>query len=426
LEPVEAPRDFPTPVELAPDDWPQFRGARRDGAAEAKGLLRAWPAEGPEVCWRTTVAEGYAAPAVVDGKVYLNDYDADAEQWLVRCLSLADGDEIWRYQVAKRIRPNHGITRTSPATDGGFIVAIDPKCEVHCLDARDGRRLWNVSIPMAFGSQIPPWYNGQCPLLEGDRVILATGGRTLMVALDKATGRSLWETPNEANSPLSHSSVMPATIAGVRQYLYTTLDGLVGVAAEDGKLLWRFPWKFNVAVATSPLVLDDGRVLLTSCYQAPTGICRVTRDGDQWQVEELMRLPPTGWNSEVHTPIVHRGFIYGVGKRRRGLWTCLSPDLKEQWSSDRRASFGLGGFVLADGMFFVLEGNTGMLRLLDAEADEYVELASAKVLDGPDVWAPPVVSRGRLLVRDLKQLVCLNVGEPSAAADSLSSVDRIP
>ncbi|RIK84135.1 MAG: polyvinylalcohol dehydrogenase [Planctomycetota bacterium] len=418
--PTLSPQDLPTPVPLTADDWPQFRGARRDGIADARGLLRSWPAEGPEVLWQVAVGQGYAAPVAVDGKVYFNDYDESAGQWMVRCLSLETGDELWRYSVAKRIRPNHGITRTMPATDGGFVVAIDPKCEIHCLDARNGAKIWSLALPQTFDAQIPPWYNGQCPLLENDRVIVATGGKALLVALDKATGKVLWQTPNEADAAMSHSSIMPATIDGVKQYLYTTLDALVGVADDDGRLLWRFPWKFNVAVPTSPVCLDDGRVLLTSCYQAPTGMCQVKREGEQWVATELYQLPPTGWNSEVHTPIVHRGYLFGVGKKRRGLWTCLNLDGSERWTSDRKASFGLGGYVLADGMFFVLDGNTGQLRLIDAQADQYVELASAKVLEGPDAWAPPVISRGRLLVRDLKQLVCLNVAGPAAPAETAS------
>ena len=192
---------------------------------------------------------------------------------------------------------------------------------------------------------------------------------------------------------------MPIEIEGTRQYAYLTLKGAVGVDADSGRVLWTFPWQFNTAVTTTPLWLGDGKLLFTGGYHARTVICQIRREQDTWKAEELTSLPPptAGWNSEVHSPIVHQGRIYGVGKKQRGLWTCLDDSGNELWTSRGQASFGLGGYLLVGEKFLVLEDKTGIVRMLDARADEYRELASAKVLDGPDVWAPPVVSQGKLL-----------------------------
>ncbi len=427
---VEAPRrsadQMPTPVAIAADDWPQFRGAQRDGIAQGSGLARSWSPEGPPVVWETAVGQGYSAPSVVGDKVYLNDYDEEKSVWMVRCLALDSGDELWRYTVKKKIRPNHSITRSAPATDGGFVFAIDPKCELHCLDARDGSLIWKKFLPEEYDSQIPAWYNGQCPLIEKDRIVIATGGRAVMAALEKSTGEPIWETPNPAGHLLSHSSVMPVEIDGVKQYAYTTFDGLLGVDAESGKLLWHFPWKFNTAVSTSPLHLGNGQFLLTAGYHARTVACQVKHEGDQWTTAEISSQPPptNGWNSEVHTPIHYGDYVYGVGKRRRGLWTRLDLEGNEVWTSDRKASFGMGGYTLADGMFYVLEGKTGTLRVLDADADEYKELASVKVLEGPDVWAPPVIAHGRLLMRDLGKLVCIDITDHSLGIEANAKTEK--
>ena len=412
--------NLPQPIAMTSEDWPQFRGALRDGISQAVGLADSWPEGGPPLLWEVELGEGYSSPAVVGKRIFLNDYDEQRSVWMVRCLELNSGKEIWRYEVAKRIRPNHAITRSVPATDGGFVFSIDPKCELHCVDARDGSLIWKSFLPIAYDSQIPPWYNGQCPLLEEDKLIIATGGRALMVALDKATGKAIWETPNPDGHLLSHASIMPLEFDGVRQYAYVTLKGAVGVAADDGRVLWDFPWQFNTAVPTTPLPLGEGKLLLTSGYHARTVVCQVSREGDDWKAEEVLSLPPPtkGWNSEVHTPIVHRGFVFGIGKKQRGLWTCLSLDAEELWNSSRIAAFGMGGYLLADGKFFVLEGRSGTLRMLDATADEFRELAAVKVLDGHDVWAPPVVSRGKLLIRDLHKLVCLDI----ASKDSVEAV----
>ncbi|MGI9430003.1 MAG: PQQ-binding-like beta-propeller repeat protein [Bythopirellula sp.] len=412
---VETPRrakaDLPQPVTLTDEDWPQYRGQLRDGTSRARGLSHDWSAAAPRVVWKIAVGQGYASPSVVAGRVYLNDYDEDKQIWMVRCLNLATGDELWRYEVNKRIRPNHAITRTAPATDGGFVFAIDPKCELHCLDARNGELLWKKFFPTEYESQIPAWYNGQCPLIDGDRLIVATGGRVLMTALEKGTGEAIWETDNAGQHLLSHSSLMPVEIEGVRQYAYTTLKGLVGVEAESGKLLWHFPWKFNTAVSSTPLPLGEGRFFLTAGYHAQTVVCEVRRDDDQWVASEVLSLPPPtgGWNSEVHTPILYQGHLYGIGKKQRGLWTCLDLEGNEVWTSKGKASFGMGGYVLADGKFFVLEGKTGALRVLDADADRYAELGKFQLLEGPDVWTPPVISQGKLLIRDLGKLLCLDI-----------------
>ena len=414
--------DLPQPVVLTEEDWPQYRGANRDGISQAQGLAHTWPEAGPQVLWKTTMGQGYSSPAVVAGKVYLDDYNEEQGEWMVRCLTLASGEEQWTYKVTKKIRPNHGITRSAPATDGGYVIAIDPKCEVHCLDARNGDLLWKKFLPEVYGGQIPPWYNGQCPLIDGDKVVIATGGKAVLTALKKETGETIWETPNTEEFLMSHSSIMPLEIDGVKQYAYTTLKGAVGIEAETGKLLWYFPWKFNTAVCTTPLPLGDGKLLLTSGYHAQTVVCQVKQAGDQWQAEEVVSLPPptSGWNSEVHTPIVYQDRIYGVGKKQRGLWTCLDAEGNEVWTSAKQASFELGGYLLADGMFFVLEGTTGTMRILDANAEEYTELGSFQLLEGPDVWAPPVISQGKLLIRDMGKLICLDI---SATATSVAAAE---
>lgn len=424
------PEELPKPVVLTPEDWPQYRGANRDGISQAKGLAHKFPAEGPRLVWQTSVGQGYSAPSVVAGNVYLDDYDEKQDEWMVRCLSLADGQEHWRYKVKKNIRPNHGITRSAPATDGAYVISIDPKCEVHCLDARNGELLWKKFLPTDYGSQIPPWYNGQCPLIDGDRVVIATGGRAVMTALKKESGEKIWETENKDEFLLSHSSIMPTVIDGVRQYTYTTLKGAVGVDAETGKQLWYFPWKFSTAVCSMPLPLGDGKFLLTAGYHAQTVVCQVTHSGNEWNVKEVVSLPPptAGWNSEVHTPVFYRDRIYGIGKKQRGLWTCLDQQGKELWTSERHASFELGGYVLADGMFIVVEGTTGTVHMLDANADHYEELGSCQLLAGPDAWAPPVVSQGRLLVRDMNKLICVDISADAAqnAAPKTASVTTPP
>ena len=399
-------------------DWSQFRGPDRNGISRETGLLRKWPAGGPKVRWSVPVTQGYAAAAIVGGRVYHHDYDEAKSEWCVNCRSLADGKLIWQFREAREIRPNHAITRTVPAVDSRFVCSLDPKAVLHCLDVKTGKQIWRKSLVTEYKSTIPSWYNGQNPLQEADRLIVATGGAAIMVALDKATGKEIWRTPNTANpgnlgNPagymMSHSSVMTAVLGGVRQYLYGTLKGPLGVNAKDGKLLWAFGRKFNVAVAPSPIAVDEERVFMTGSYDAGSVMVRVRRTGDAFKAEAVFDMKNNEWNSEVHTPIVHKGHMFAVGKKKRGLFTCLSLDGKEVWTSEGKATFGLGSFMMADGMFFVLDGDTGKLRLLEATTTGYNELASSQVLAGQEVWGPMALSDGKLVLRDLTKMICLDV-----------------
>jgi outer membrane protein assembly factor BamB len=203
--------------------------------------------------------------------------------------------------------------------------------------------------------------------------------------------------------------VIPAVLGGVKQYLYGTLQGPLGVAANGGKLLWEFPRKFNVAVAPSPIAVDEERVFMTASYDAGSVMVRVRRAGDAFKAEGVFDMKMNEWNSEVHTPIVYKGHMFAVGKKRRGLFTCLSFDGQEVWTSNGKASFGLGSYLLADGMFYIIEGDTGKLRLIEASTTAYNELASAQVLEGPEVWGPMALSGGKLVLRDLTKMICLDV-----------------
>jgi outer membrane protein assembly factor BamB len=406
---------------VAGADWPQFRGSNRDNMSTETGLFKTWPAGGPKVLWKTPVAEGYAGVAIKDGIAYLNDYDTAKKAHLVRAISMADGKDVWRWSYPVEIRPSHGITRTVPAVGQKLVFSLDPKCRFHALDAKTGKVVWQKDLVKEFKSTIPGWYAGQNPLLDGDRVVIATGGDALMVAFDQATGKEVWRTANPGNDLMSHVSLMPTTIDGVKQYLYLTMNKVVGVAAADGQLLWSIPFAVKMAACPSPVAIGDGRIFITSGYEAGSMMIQVQKGASGFTAKKLYDLTSVQFNSEVHTPVLYQNHLFAVSSKTRGRFTCLGLDGKAVWQSpvvsgDPAATrtFDLGAFLFADGMFFVLDGKTGMLRLLEANTKQYKELASAQVLTGEDVWGPIALSNGKLVIRDLSQMICLQVGPTTA------------
>lgn len=196
-----------------------------------------------------------------------------------------------------------------------------------------------------------------------------------------------------------------------------TMNKVVGIAAADGQLLWSIPFAIKMAACPSPLHIGDGRIFITSGYEAGSMMIRVQKGPSGFTVEKLYDLTASQFNSEVHTPVLYQNHLFAVGSKTRGRFTCLGLDGKAVWQSpvvsgDRAASrtFELGGFLLADGLFFIVEGTTGMLRLLEANTKEHKELASAQVLSGEEVWGPPALSNGKLVIRDMHKMVCLQVG----------------
>ena len=409
-------------IPVAASDWPQFRGAGRDNISTETGLFRSWPAGGPTVLWKTTVADGYAGAAIRDGIAYVNDYDMAKKAHLVRAISMATGKNLWQWASPVEIRPNHGISRTVPSVSAKLVFSLDPKCRFYALDAKTGKLVWQKNLVQEFHATIPGWYAGQNPLLDGDRVVLATGGDALAVAFDQATGKEVWRAPNPGKDVMSHASLMPATIGGVRQYLYLTMNKVVGLAAADGKLLWDIPFAAKMAACPSPLAIGDGRIFITSGYEAGSMMIRVEKGPAGFTAKKLYDLTAAQFNSEVHTPILYKNYLFGVGSKTRGRLTCLGLDGKIVWQSpvasgdpSATRTFDLGGYLLADGMFFVLDGKSGMLRLVEASTTQYKELASAQVLSGEEIWGPIALSNGKLVIRDMNQMICLQVG-PSAGA----------
>jgi outer membrane protein assembly factor BamB len=394
-----------------PGLWPQFRGPNRDGMSpERTPLARSWDAAGPRQLWSVDCGEGYAGAVIRAGRVYLLDYDYDKKQNALRCLSLADGSEIWRYAYTMPVKRNHGMTRTVPTISDSFVVAMDPKCHVLCLDALTGQLRWAINPVAEFGATIPPWYAGQCPLIDGMTVILAPGGHdALLSAVELETGKTLWRAPNPHDWKMTHSSVMPMEFGGQRFYVYC--GSVAGISAKDGSLLWETnAWKISIATVPSPLVLDNGKILLSGGYNAGSMLLQLREQGGKLVPEVVWKLPPEVFGATQHTPIFHDGHIFGA--RPNGQFVCLGLDGKTVWASPAGSNFEMGPYLLANGVFFVMN-DSGKLSLLEDSPNSFHLLAQAQVLQGRESWGPMALAGGRLLARDYTRMVCLDVSAPS-------------
>lgn len=412
--------------------WQQFRGDNHTGVAtDATPLSETISAS--KVVWTTALGEGYAGTVIARGRVYMIDYDAEKREDAVRCLSLADGQEIWRLSYPMDVKRNHGMTRTVPAVrwddKGGVVVTLGPKCHLVACDAETGKMLWIKDLAREYGTKVPPWYAGQCPIVEplggpkaeeaGEAVVVVApvGRKVLMTALDLRTGKTVWETPNTRAWSMTHSSVIPMEVGGKRVYVYCGSGGVAGVDAQSGTLLWDTDaWKVKFATVPSPVDLGEGRLLLSGGYGAGAMILQVTpptAEGAAWTTEVVRRLTPEEFGAEQHTPILSDGYVYGV--RADGLMVCLDRNGDVKWTSGS-AKFGLGAYLLVGERIYAIN-DTGVLSAIEAKPEKFTLTSKAKVMtEAKECWGPLALADGRLVVRDLTRLVCVDVRANAAGA----------
>ena len=388
--------------------WPGFRGPNRDGIiASDVALARQWPVEGPRQLWRIELGEGYAGAAVHNGRVYIIDYDMTNLRDAIRCLSLDDGREIWRYSYPVLVRRNHGMSRTVPAVNDDYVVTIGPKCHVVCLDAKTGQFKWMIDLVREYGTTEPLWYAGQCPLIVDNAVILAPVGKeTLMMAVDLESGEVLWQTPTFDRWQMTHTSILPMQFGNTPAYVYSANEGIAAVCADDGQVLWKSDaWRLRIGVA-SPIDVGQQRVFISGGYNRGAMMLQAQQQSDVFVPQVLLELKSKEFGSDQQTPIYYDGFIYGVRPDKQLV--CMDPEGTIRWASGSENRYGLGPYIIADGLIYILDDN-GLLSLIRATADRFERLAQAKVLDGHESWAPPALAAGRLIVRDLTTMVCVDV-----------------
>jgi outer membrane protein assembly factor BamB len=411
-----------------PGSWSGFRGPTHDNVnGEKVPLADHWPPKGPPQLWEKPLGEGYAGAAVHKGKVYVMDYDVEKRSDALRCFSLDDGKEIWRRSYRMMIVNSHAFSRTVPAVTDQFVVTMGPKCHVMCVDAESGDLKWGIDLVKEYGTTVPEWYTAQCPVIDGTTAVIAPSGpEVLMIGVDCETGKVMWKTPNPKKDwKMSHASIIPMAVGGKRMYVYATPKAnVVGVSADKetaGTLLWEatLPWKPTYPViAASPVILDDGHIFMTTGYSAGSVLLKVAEEGGKFQAKVVWNLDEkSGLCCEQQTPVYYNKHVYAVLPETAGglkdQLVCMNPydGGKILWSSGKEKRFGhFEPFLAADGKLFVMSSK-GALTLVKANPEKYEELAEFQVLQGHDPWAPMTLAGGRMLVRDSKKMVCINVNK---------------
>lgn len=406
------------------DDWPQWRGPDRSGVSHETNLLRDWPKDGPRLIWTFSDAGlGYSGFAIVGERLYTMGARGDTEY--VFALDIAAGKQLWSTAIGPTFSFKGNSwgdgPRGTPTFADGRLYALGGQGELVCVEAADGRLVWRVSLPRDLGGEISPagggpekigWGYCESPLVDGERVTCTPGGPGgTLAALDRQSGRVVWRS-TALTDPATYSSMVPAEIGGVRQYVQMTDKGPVGVAAADGRLLWRYLHNpaYSGIVIPTPIVKGD-LVYTTAGDGGGCDLVRVTADRGAFKAAKVY--------SNKNMVNQHGGAVL-VGDRVYGYsegkgWVCqdfASGPLI--WSEKRR--LGRGSIVCAgDDLYCHAEddGTTVLVRTGAAKWEEHGRFRPPResTLRAPNgkVWTHPVVANGRLYLRDQELIFCYDV-----------------
>jgi outer membrane protein assembly factor BamB len=418
------------PDEIIAGDWPRFRGADFDNISKDPApLAEKWDTSGPAIVWRTTLGEGYSGPVVHNGRVYLLDYNERKKADALRCFSLSSGKELWRRWYYVELKRNHGYSRTIPAVTDKYVVTIGPRSHVMCVDPVNGTLLWSIDLEKEYGIPgretgriTPDFYSGQCPLIDNDVAVIAPGVKALMIGVDCATGKVVWNTPNPDSLHMSHGSIMPMTILGKKMYVYNAVGGVCGVSAEKedvGKLLWTSTEWSPATTAASPLLLGNNEIAVFGSYGAGAARIEISYNGNKYSTKVKEQHKGTeGIASDQQTPIIIGENIWCVmpenaGPLKKQLVCFHKSDLLTPvWSSgkDTRFGRGLGPYIVSGNKMYLLDDDCN-LYLFEIDKTSVKLLANHKVIDGIEAWGPMAIAGKYLIMRDSRNLLCLNIGK---------------
>ena len=397
-------------------DWNQWRGPKRDGHSPDTGLLKEWPAGGPALAWKATgLGAGYSSVSVQGDRIFtMGDVGEDCS---VFAMSL-DGKIAWSAKVSRSSGPKdqggYPGPRCTPSTDGALVVALSAWGDLVCLNRADGKEKWRKNLVDDFGGRTPGWGYSESPLIDGDTVVCIPGGKQgSVVALNKETGATIWKS-EALQGGAEYTSLMPTEIGGVKQYLVVTKGTCAGIAAKDGKVLWKGSHPGGTAVIATP-VYADGIVFMTVAYGVGCKAFKVAESGGAFTAETAYsdegkeKKGARIMDNKTGGVIVVGEHVYGVTDG--GKLKCVELKTGKVVWEDRCVGCK-ASVAFADGHLVVRgEDGKGTIALVQATPEGYKEKGR---FDQPDrskrtAWAHPVVIGGKLYVRDQDLLLCYDV-----------------
>ncbi len=382
-------------------DWPQWRGANRDGKASGFTAPAQWPQQLTEK-WKTTVGTGDATPALVGDKLYVFTRQGDEE--VLSCLNAADGKEIWKdkytAQAVSGPASRHPGPRSSPAVAEGKIVTIGAAGVVSCWDT-SGKLAWRKD---PFPKVVPQFFTAMSPIIVDKMAIVHVGGKGngAIIAFDLAKGDEKWRWGEEGPD---YGSPALLTVDGVKQIVTPTEKSIVGIAVADGKLLWQRPFPLQGMAYNAATPIVDGQTVIYTGKGRGAKAATVAKKGDKFEATDLWSNPDLA--PQFTSPVLKDGLLFGLSDK--GNLYCLDAKTGKTAWTDTTARDRQGFTSIVDGgsCLLALPSSSEMV-VFKPDGKQYAEVAKIKV-SATAIYAHPVLAGNRIFIKDADAVALLTV-----------------
>ena len=392
------------------NDW---RPENRTGVSPETGLMKAWPAAGPNLLWSNLeLGKGYSSPSFGASTIYITGLSGSED--ILYALGM-DGKILWKTVMGRAWKGPTPDSRATPTVEGNRVYTCSGMGDLACIDGSTGKIIWSYQGSELNKGTYGSWGIAESLLIDGDKIYFSPGGpETMTIALNKATGAVIWRSASLNDKP-GYVSPILVNHAGRKMIINVSLGHVFGVDASTGEILWKVSHeqssdpdlrRYELIKCTTPLY-KDGMAYVTGGYDTGGIMVKIGSDGKSATV---------AWTDPVlddhHGGVVLvNGYIYGSNwvNNNTGNWCCIEWSTgKKMWEEPWNCK---GSVISAEGMLYIYDERNGNVGLLKANSEKFDLVSTFKVSIGEagPFWAHPVIHNGVLYLRHTNALMAYNI-----------------